>query len=219
MKHRLHSLIVIVLAVVSLVIIPHSARADETNDAKRAAKPEKKVFIFDGGRPIDFILAMDRHFRTRLEQILSIPSSLARGQVPKMRISTEKPREALEVYNHLDDPMLGQWKYAESSSTDPWDPSVLALIPDKNVAPKTGAKVKALSLRGLPENSRGKLLEDIEMARKEGADQAERLGGDRYEGSVRIQKESNILIAAGSQGFIEMVESVVAAHTDNLSDQ
>ena len=214
MKQRLHFLIAILLVAASLVTLPTCARADETNDAKRA-KPEKKIFIFDGGRPLDFILAMDRHFRTRLEQILSIPSSLARAQVPKMKISTEKPKDALEVYNHLEDPTLGQWKYGESSSADPWDPSVLALIPDRNVALKTGAKVKALSLRGLPENSRAKLMEDIEVGRKFGEDQAERLGGDRYQGSVHIQKESNILIAAGSEAFIEMVESVVAAHRDN----
>ena len=76
---------------------------------------------------------MDRHFRTRLEQILSIPSSLARAQVPKMKVKTEKPTDALWIYNSLQDPMLGQWKF-EGPAGDPWDPSVLALVPDKDVA-------------------------------------------------------------------------------------
>src|SRR4051812_1519194 len=107
MKPRLNCLIITTLIAGSLVMVPHSARADETNETKRAPKPEKKVFVFEGGRPMDFILAMDRHFRTRLEQILSIPSSLARAHVPRMKISTEKPKDALEVYNHLQDPTLG----------------------------------------------------------------------------------------------------------------
>jgi hypothetical protein len=215
MKHRLKLSIITLVAALATASVP--ARADDTNNTKQAGKPEKKVFVFDGGRPLDFILAMDRHFRTRLEQILSIPSSLARGQVPKMRISTEKPKEALEVYNHLDDPTLGQWRYGESSAVEPWDPSVLALVPDKEVAmKKSGARVKALSLRGLAlEKDLNQLAQDIEVGRMAGTKEAERLGGDKYEGSIQIQKESKILIAAGSEAFIEMVESIVAAHRDN----
>jgi len=217
MNHLFKSLFAGVLAAVLLASSSSTVRADETNQTKQPSKPERKVFFFEGGNPIDFILAMDRHFRTRLDQILSIPSSLARAHVPKMKISTEKPKDALEVYNHLQDPTLGQWKYGESSSVDPWDPSVLALVPDKDVAlSKGGARVKALSLRGLVlEKDLNHLVEDVEAGRMAGMKAAERLGGDRYEGSIQIQKESKILIAAGSDAFIEMVESIVAAHRDN----
>src|SRR5438552_9062203 len=133
MKQPFRSLMLAAFAATLLANSSTSARAEETNDTKQAPKPEKKIFFFEGGRPIDFILAMDRHFRTRLEQILSIPSSLARAQVPKMKVKTEKPTDALWIYNSLQDPMLGQWKF-EGPAGDPWDPSVLALVPDKEVA-------------------------------------------------------------------------------------
>jgi hypothetical protein len=213
MKRRLNS---ILMAAALLANSSVFARAEETNETKQPPKQEKKVFIFEGGNPIDFILAMDRHFRMRLDQILSIPSSLAHARVPKMKIRTEKPDAPLRVYNSLQDPTLGQWRYdPPGGDRDAWDPSVLALVPDKDVALKSGARVKALSLRGLPDSTWNKLQEDIEVARMSGVSQAEKLGGDRYEGSIHIQRESRILIAAGSDGFIEMVESVVAAHRDN----
>ena len=215
MKNHLNSLMLASLVTALLLNGPVSARAEETNDTKQAPKPERKVFFFEGGSPIDFVLAMDQHFRTRLGQILSIPSALTRAHVPKMKIATDKPADALEVYNHLQDPMLGQWRYTGPAG-DPWDPSVLALVADKDVAlSKTGARVKALSLRGLPENTWKNLAEDVEVAQMTGMKEAERMGGDRCEGAIRIQKESKILIASGSQAFIEMVESVVAAHRDN----
>ncbi len=214
MKHRLNSLLVVAMTTLLLVNAPGS-RAEETNETKPPPpKTERKVFFFEGGRPIDFILAMDKHFRTRLGQILSIPSSLARAQVPRMKIATEKPEDALQVYNHIQDPMLGQWRYA--GPTD--DPAVLALVADKDVAlSKGGARVKAMSLGGLPKPSWKNLQEDVEVAREEGMRAADKLGGDRYEGSIHIQPESKILIASGSEGFIDMVESVVAAHRANAS--
>src|SRR5690348_12856742 len=97
--------------VIILMSVWLSARADQTNGATAAPKIERKVFVFEGGRPIDFILAMDRHFRTRLEQILSIPSSLAKSRVPKMKIAAATPQEPLVTYNSLHDPELGQWKW------------------------------------------------------------------------------------------------------------
>src|SRR5436309_12642541 len=104
MKERLNHLMPVLLSAVLVAGATIPASADETNEAKQASKPEKKMFFFNGGGPHEFILAMDKHFRTRLFQILSIPSSLARAEVPKMRIATDKPEDALQVYNHLQDP-------------------------------------------------------------------------------------------------------------------
>src|SRR5438132_9915858 len=77
------------------------SRADETNPTKETLsppppQPKRELFFFRGGRPLDFILALDRHFRTRLGEILSIPSSLARAEVPRIRLSTEDPAEVLK---------------------------------------------------------------------------------------------------------------------------
>src|SRR5437762_1632102 len=111
MKHRITQFVMgtVVAAVATLAVnISTPATAKDTNEAKQG-KSEKKVFFFKGGGPLEFILALDNHFRTRLGEILSIPSSLARAEVPKMRVATEDPGEVLGLYNRLDDPMLGKW--------------------------------------------------------------------------------------------------------------
>src|SRR5258705_7296135 len=111
MKLRLN-LVSIVLAGCSVCLAASfPVRADETNDANQTGRPKKEAFFFKGGNPFDFILAMDRHFRMRLGEILSIPSSLARAEVPRMRVSTDNPGEVLALYNRLQDPLLGQWHY------------------------------------------------------------------------------------------------------------
>jgi hypothetical protein len=215
MKNRLN---LFGVALVIATIIPGVAlpvKAEDTNEVQQAPKAEKKIFLFNGGGPVEFILAMDKHFRTRLGQILSIPSSLARAEVPRMRIATDNPEDALKVYNHLQDPMLGQWKYDGPSR----EPSVLALVPDKEVAlsraAATGAKVKALGLAGVPKNQWKDLEKDVDVARDVAKRMTDQLGGERCEGGIYIQPDSKILIVSGSEGFIEMVESVVAAHRSN----
>ena len=135
-----------------------------------------------------------------------------------MRIATDTPEEALQVYNRLQDPTLGQWKYAGPSS----DPSVLALVPDKELAlskATTGAKVKAMALAGIAELRWNDLQKDVDVAQELGMKMAEKLGGDKYEGHIQIQRESKILIASGSEGFIEMVESVLAAYRANAQSE
>src|SRR5262245_31288383 len=111
MKNRLFSFATSSILAALILTSFSSARADETNNNGQA-KHEKKVVFFKGVGPLQFILAVDNHVRTRLGQILSIPSSLARAEVPKMRITTENPEDVLTVYNHLDDPLLGKWTYA-----------------------------------------------------------------------------------------------------------
>ena len=213
MKNRL-LLLFTFIGITSLLCAPVLADDTSTQPSPKSEKSEKKTFFFEGGNPLSFILAMDKHFRTRLGQILSIPSSLARAEVPKMRITTDRPEDALQVYNHLQDPMLGQWRFAGPER----DPSVLALVPDKEVAiskANSGTKVKALPLAGIHKNKWDRLQEDVSIARDMGAKTAERLGGDQYDGHTAIQSESKILIASGSPAYIEMVESVLSAYRIN----
>src|SRR2546425_218101 len=83
---------------------------------------------------------------------------------------------------------------------------------DKSVAAvkmERRSKVKALALGGVPEAKWKALVMDVDVARELGRNMAERLGGEQYDGDINIQSESKILIASGSEGFIEMVESVV----------
>jgi hypothetical protein len=177
----------------------------------------KKVFVFPGGNPVEFIMAMDHHFRTRLHEILSVPHALVHAQVPKMRLTAESPTEPLTVYNRLGDPFLGRWVW--EGAIDPGtNVQVLTLVPDKAVAgslQKSGARVKAIALAGVPKSKWHVLQEDIDAARKVASGQADKQSGSAPDGEIHIQPTSKVLIVSGSDDFIEMVESVVAAHRAN----
>ena len=206
----------------ALLIPVLTLRAEPTNDVPPPEK--KKLFIFEGGNPIEFVLALDRHFRTRLVQILTLPEMLRKTQVPKLRVAAEDPREVLSLYNRLDSPMLGQWRYEPSDAPrngpgTGTNMNVLMLVPDKNVITAKSApsviKVKALALAGVPESKWEALAADIEVARRTGEDLTQG-ASDTYKGTSRFQKESKVLIISGSEPFIETVESVIDAYRTNL---
>jgi hypothetical protein len=193
------------------------ASAQQTNEPGPAPKAERKVFFFEGGRPIDLIMAIDRHFRTRMQQILSIPSSLARATVPKMKVvEAKEPTDPLWVYNNLHDPTLGEWKWQGPAR----DPAVLALVPDKEAAmsKKPGTLVRAFSLGGLPKDSWGSVEADIESAQGL-AHKVTPEGTEECHGSIHIQPDSKVLIAGGTDTYVNMVESVIAAHLANVRSE
>ena len=199
---------------------PYPVQARDTNEPNHEEK--RKVFIFDGGNPIDFVVALDRHFRTRLVQILTLPEKLSRTQVPKLRVVADDPREVLTLYNRLESPALGQWRFEpEGAAQNPsgTNMNVLMLVPDKTVAAakmeRTVTKVKGVALAGVPETKWEALTRDINEARPYGEEAAAKGVGDAFEGTFRFQRESKVLIVSGSEAYIELVESLVAAHRMN----
>jgi len=220
-----HAAFITTALAISLLIVPQlPLRAGETNNNNvREDGGKKRVFDFEGGSPIDFIVALDRHFRTRLVQILTLPETLSRTRVPKLRVAADDPREVLTLYNRIQSPGLGQWKFEPESIQKPdgTNMNVLMLVPDKNGAPativRTGARVKGVALAGVPEKNWQTLVRDIEEARKYGEDLAARGDGDSFTGTIRIQHDSKILIVAGSPAYMDMVESLVQAHRENAS--
>lgn len=205
------------LAVLTAMARPVQAR--ETNEVNYVEK--KRVFVFEGGNPIDFVVALDKHFRTRLVQILTLPDRLARTRVPKLRVAADDPREVLTVYNRLESPTLGQWRFEpDSAAQNPpsTNLNVLMLEPDKSAAAgrmeRAVTKVKGVALAGVPEANWAALTRDINEARSYGEETTKGVG-DVLEGSFRFQRESKVLIVSGSEAYIEMVESFVAAHRMN----
>jgi hypothetical protein len=182
---------------------------------------QKRVFIFEGGNPIDFVMALDKHFRTRLVQILTLPEKLSRTQVPKLRLAADDPREVLTLYNRLDSPTLGQWRFepGPAQNAASTNLNVLMLVPDKSAAGKQerpAIKVKGVALANVPEAKWEALTRDIDEARRYvGVYVAAKGLGDVFEGSFRFQRESKVLIVSGSEAYVEMVESLVAAHRLN----
>src|SRR5438477_2479659 len=206
-----------------LMVVGHPLRAQETNEPNYGNHTEKKkVFIFDGGNPIDFIVALDKHFRTRLIQVLTLPETLSRTQVPKLRVAADDPREVLTLYNRLQSPTLGQWRFEpEGAAQNPpsTNMNVLMLVPDKSaVAGKVERgliKVKGVALAGVPEAKWDALARDIDEARRYGAEAASKGVANVFEGSFHFQRESKVLIVSGSEAYLEMAESLVSAHRVN----
>jgi hypothetical protein len=196
----------------------HPTEAQETNALSLEGKDKKKVFSFEGGNPFDFVVALDRHFRTRLVQILTLPETLSRTRVPKLRVAADDPREVLNLYNRLESPTLGQWRFEPAQHIQGTNMNVLMLVPDKSVATskmeRSVIKVKGIALAGVPEAKWEALMRDIDQARSYGEVEAKGLD-DAFGGSTRVQRDSKVLIVAGSEAYLEMVESLVNAHRTN----
>jgi hypothetical protein len=206
------------LCLAVLLTALHPVQAQETNGVSVEAKDKKKVFSFEGGNPFDFVVALDKHFRTRLVQILTLPETLSRTKVPKLRVAAEDPREVLNLYNRLESPTLGRWRFEPPQHIPGTNMNVLMLVPDKSVATgkmeRSGTKVKGIALAGVPEAKWEALMRDIEKARAYGEDAAKGLDDD-FGGSTRVQPDSKVLIVVGSEAYLEMVESLVSAHRMN----
>src|SRR5205085_4503084 len=135
------------------------------------------------GNPIDFIVALDKHFRTRLVQILTLPDLLRRTEVPKLQVAADDPREVLSLYNRLESPTLGQWRFEPNVATQKapgTNMNVLMLVPDKSVVEGKlqRARVKALALAGVPEPKWEMLTRDIGYGKK--------LADDAFGGDFRV---------------------------------
>jgi hypothetical protein len=201
----------------------HSVQARETNEINQEERTKRKVFSFEGGSPFDLIAALDRHFRTRLVQILTLPETLSRTKVPKLRVAADDPREVLSLYNRLESPTLGQWRFepggtGQNTNASGTNMNVLMLVPDKNTAAskmeRSATKVKGVALAGVPEAKWEALMRDIDQARAYG-EEAAKGSGEAFGGTVRVQRDSKVLIVAGSEAYLEMVESLVNAHHMN----
>jgi hypothetical protein len=194
-----------------------SAHARQTNDTQSAESPRHKFFEFDGGTPFDFIKALDLHFRTRLVQVLTLPETLRHAEVPRLRVAVNQPQEVLNIYNRLDNPELGTWKYEPengigSASTNL---GVLALVPDKSIVTskmeRNTPRVQALPLGEIDSTKWDALSSSIEAA----VSLAAQSGLRSVQGRFFIQRDSQILIAAGPEAYIDAVSSVVSAYKEN----
>jgi hypothetical protein len=220
MKLKLHSNVLglVLPCLIAWLAILNPLLAQETNESKQTEPAKEKVFTFEGGNPLEFVMALDKHFRTRLVQILTLPETLSKTKVPKMKVPAEDPRQVLTVYNRLQSPTLGQWRF-EPDGSPGTNMNALVLVPDKSVVSnkieRSLTKVKAIALAGVPETKWESLTSDIEAGKKYGEDAAAKGAGDAFGGSLRFQRESRVLIVSGSEAYIEMVESFVLAHRTN----
>ena len=191
------------------------AQARQTNDVQQGEDTKRRFFEFNGGTPLELVHAIDLHFRTRLIQILSLPEMLRGAEVPKLRMAAREPREVFHLYNSLDNPELGHWRFEPAAGPATTNLNVLALMPDKTVAAaqlqKNVTRVEAVPLGDIPSNKWENLAETIEVASK----LRERLGQATSHGEYYLQKESRILVVAGPEPYIDTIVSVVKAYKVN----
>jgi hypothetical protein len=120
-------------------------------------------------------------------------------------------KNLVTLYNRLghERPELGQ--LLVDGNLD--KPSVVMIVPDKSAsATQPEIKVKAFSLAGIPEKSLASLQEDIRRAQEQAEDYSHRYGRGIGRGWVSIHEVTHLLVATGSEAYVQMVESVVEAY-------
>jgi len=193
----------------------------------RDPEPARKAdmgFSFPGGTPAVFLQAVQSQFKVDWASVADIPPEMADVRIPKLRIPKDSlgrfadaEEAALEavvtLYNQLgaQKPALGRLIV----EGNPAKPSVVMFVADKSAsAAQPKNKVRAFSIDRLNDGERAKLQEDIERARKEAMrfDSRQGSAGPRSpEGTVAVHSDTGLLVVAGSESFVDMVESIVAA--------
>lgn len=120
-------------------------------------------------------------------------------------------------------PAIGKWNAVNADGTrdeDYYRPSIILLSPpaagnESEKAPSM--KVKALPLEGIPENQWSSVKRGIEMAQSTANEDLRNANppGELVDGKVSIQAESKTLVVVGTQAYIDLAESVVAADYKN----
>ena len=173
------------------------------------------LFEFKGGIPLELIRQASQYFHLDWREIATLPQRQQDIQVPAFRLYARQPTDILKLYNLLAEsyPTLGKWKWqGEGASVD------ALVLGEPERSPLAGAsetKVIAIPLDGIQNKSMDSLMNEIEAGKEEAKEFA--FGhGDRgamasLDGTISLHKETGILLAVGSNSFIDMVESVVNA--------
>jgi hypothetical protein len=187
---------------------------------------ESLIFSFPGGTPSEFLKAVEDQCKVDWISVAEIPKEMADVRIPRLRIQPDSPMPRpngervdpltalVSLYNQLGEqkPELGRLLV----KGDMAKPAVVMFVPDKATADShLRVKVKAFSLWGISDTERVKLAQDIDRARDEAMAYALNVLGNsgvrNLEGTVSFHKETSILVARGSESFVEMVESIVSA--------
>jgi hypothetical protein len=183
------------------------------------------TFVFDGGDPRDFLVAVEKHFNVDWRSIAEIPDQMKYAvRIPKLRvpwqqqIHKDRPAEAenvtalITLYNRLAEhrPELGTLVV----EGDPLKPSAVMFVPDKTSRnAQSTFKVRAFSLGRIPESDWAKLRHDIAEAYSRAMEFALQTGAAlAMQGSVSIHEDTRLIVATGSEIYVDMVGSIVEAH-------
>ena len=209
--------------------------------ARARAPRDETFFSFPGGHPEYFLQAIKRQCRVDWLSIASIPPEMESVQIPKLRINhaslgpilsenehgggsaaapgSEGPwpepvlKALVALYNNLGDkkPELGHL-IVEGSLIRP--AAVLFVGGGSRAADQVN--VRAFPIGSIPEKEWVKLRQQIDMAQYAPAHVSGPQGrGGALLGRASINQDTHLLIATGSQSFLDMVQSVVSAFNAN----
>ena len=192
------------------------------------ARKEEIDFAFPGGTPAQFLDVLQQQYQVDWLSVADIPKEMADVRLPRLRINrgslmavghgndvgTDALGALVSLYNQLGEqkPELGRLIVRG----DLTKPTVVMFVPNKALAdtqPKI--KVKAFSIYGINDAERTRLEEDVGRATKEAIDYALEMRGSSgprsLEGAVAIHNGTSLLVATGTEAFVDMVESIVTA--------
>ncbi len=195
---------------------PPPGKSDTKPAAPSTGKPPGgERFDFPGGTPDNFVLAVQRHFGVDWADIAFIPDEMRDVRIPPMRVETPSVRDVQvieKLYNSMGqgNPQLGQW-HIEGNIMKPW---VVMLVPGKDSpgaqSRKAAFTTKAFSLKGLPGEEWKYVQDDIDRAQREAIEISR--NPELMRGRVSLHRDTSILVAFGSESFVNLVDSIVAAH-------
>jgi hypothetical protein len=197
------------------------ATASQTNT--NAVRPH--TFIFDGGNPRDFVRAVEKYYGADWSSIAEIPGEMKYAvRIPKLRVpwqqriyknrsaEVENVNALITLYNRLAEhrPELGTLVV----EGDPLKPSAVMFVPDQTWRKaQSSFKVRAFSLGQIPKSDWAKLRQDIAEAHSTAMDFAQQTGASfTMQGDVNIHESTRLLVATGSETYVDMVGSIVEAY-------
>jgi hypothetical protein len=204
-----------------------------------------KEFFFHGGSPSDFVQAADQTYGTHWSDIASIGDSFNDAKVPPIRFRPVSLNQLIAFYNYLgqhngslglwqiegDLPMPAAMMLIENSDvrTNPTtnggtgDGATLPPTAWPGAKPVAPLRVQAFSLVGFPQatwNSLANLIaQGQDLARDASLSDSRRTDGDDYDGRLIIQKDTNIMLAIGTPGYLNLVSSVTDAYRTSVAQQ
>jgi hypothetical protein len=190
----------------------------ETVPANQPTPTASKMFEFTGGTLESFIQRIYEEYRVDLWEGATIPNDMRFVRVPKIRYGGDL-FSLLNLYNQLasDIPSLGHWVVKGNWGAHGEVPIVVVLVaPQEKGKAEAKLSIRAFSLRGFGDKDREILVQMVEreadqLRMEQESGQYHMVGGDPVQGRLSYHSESNILIAAGTDAYVSLAESLVNA--------
>jgi len=233
-------------ALVTWLATAQAADEPTTQDAQRSSQAPtsatapsetqgKGDFVFEGGSLRRFIDQMNAHFEVDLRKLatIEVPENT---HVPKMRVSsrldnrfrrigrhTHSIEFVLQAYNALAEggrPELGKWFVWNEGQTKGELPGIITLAARRQENGANALKVRAFSIKGFSEEQRKKIERAVREAQDISSILRQEMGVPSTEsprGHLNYHADTDLLLAFGSEAFLEMTESIVEEYRESIN--